>query len=435
MMALWLYRLLSRLFLPVLIPFLALKDRLRGKSRPSWSSRFRPEADLGPADLWIQAVSVGEVELSVHLVRQLLSRRPGLKILVTATTATGLALARRRLGGSCGVAPCPLDLTGPLRRFLKVVRPRGLVLIETELWPEMLHQAAMRNIPVFVVNARLSEKSRKRYGMIRPLLRPLLDPLSLVLTRDQQDLERFRSLGVPGSKLRLGGNLKYDLRADGGGLEWEEAFRRQADGRPVLVAGSTMDGEEEMLLEALRHPALVAAGVQLILAPRHPERFDAVAAKLRKEGLCISRRSEDVSRWPERPDIFLLDTIGELSRAYRLGDIAFIGGSLVPTGGHNPLEALLWGVHNPLEALLWGVPVLSGPFTENFEEIYRQMSALGAVRIVDSAEKLAEAAAEWLEDAPTARDAGKKGRDFIESQAGSTDRVAVILLEQLGAID
>jgi len=424
MMALLLYRLLSRLVLPLLIPFLALKDRLRGKSRPAWSSRFRPEAGLGRADLWIQAVSVGEVELCSHLVRELLARRPGLKILVTATTATGLALARRRLGGSCSVAACPLDLSGPLRRFLKLVRPRGLVLIETELWPEMLHQAALREIPVFVVNARLSEKSRKRYGRIRPLLGPLLEPLTLVLTRDQQDLERFRSLGIPEEKLRLGGNLKYDLRADESSLEWEESFRQIAGGRPLLVAGSTMEGEEEMLLGALRHPALASADVLLILAPRHPERFDAVAAKLRKEGLHLCRRSENVSRWPDRPDIFLLDTIGELSRAYRLAEIAFIGGSLVPTGGHNPLEALLWGV-----------PVLSGPFTSNFEEIYRQMEALGAVRIVDSAEALAEAAAAWLEDASAAREAGRKGREFIELQAGSTIRVAEILLDQLGATD
>lgn len=421
MMALWLYRVISWLLLPPAICFLALQDRLRAKSRPPWSERFCRRLDLGEADLWIQAVSVGEVEVASHLVRHLLDLRPDLRVIVTATTATGLSLARKRVGESCQIAACPVDLPGPLGRFLGRIRPSMIVLIETELWPEMLHQAGRRQIPVVVVNARLSEKSRRNYRRVLPLLKPLLRPLDLVLARDESDLEGFRTLGIEEARLRLGGNLKYDMVPDDRSLDWEEALRKLAGERPIWVAGSTIKGEEEMLIEALLSENLKNRNTVLILAPRHPERFDAVADLIRSRGLRLLRRTEGFGSETPGFDVFLVDTIGELARAYRLGRAAFIGGSLAPTGGHNPLESLLWGV-----------PVLSGPSTENFEEIYRQMLEIGAVRLITSAEDLAEALGIWLGDPELSATAGKAGREYIRRRNGTTARVAEILLEKLG---
>lgn len=421
MMALWLYRSISWLLLPLVIPLLAIRDRLREKSRPSWVERFAFRLQLGRADLWIQAVSVGEVELGTQLVRHLLRLRPDLRILVTATTATGLALARKRLAESCQIAACPVDLPGPLRRFLSQARPAMIVLIETELWPEMLHQARRQGIPVAVVNARLSEKSCRNYRRILPLLKPLLEPLGLVLARDRSDLEAFRSLGIEESRLCLGGNLKFDLRPDERPLEWEDALKEASGDRPIILAGSTMAGEEDEIFDALMSASLRRWRPLLILAPRHPERFESVAELISSKGLSFVRRSRLPDSGIGNADVFLLDTIGELARAYRLGSMAFIGGSLVPTGGHNPLEALLWGV-----------PVLSGPSTENFREIYRKMLEIGAVRLVSSAGEVAEAINLWLEDPAAAVGAGQAGREYILHQGGATARVARKLLETVG---
>ncbi|MCU0233812.1 MAG: hypothetical protein MUE90_07260, partial [Thermoanaerobaculales bacterium] len=250
--SLWLYRVLLAGLLPAAIPVLALGQRLTGKRRPRFRDRLaRSLPPLAPGGAWIQAVSVGEVELARRLVGELERKAPQLPLLLTATTATGLALAARTLGDRLPVQPCPLDLPGPLRRVLAAAAPRLLVLVETELWPEMLHQAAQRGVPAAVVNARLSERSHAAYRRVGALLAPLLEPLSLVLARSAADAERFYDLGVPPERIAVTGNLKYDLQADERPLEWAPALTRAAAGRPVLVAGSTMEGEEALLLDAL----------------------------------------------------------------------------------------------------------------------------------------------------------------------------------------
>lgn len=420
MIFLWLYRLAGCLLIPPAIPLLALQDKWRGKARPRWTDRFCRGELPETADLWIQAVSVGEVEVATQLVQEILARRPDLRILVTATTVTGLALAEKRLGGNCRLAACPVDSPGALSRFLKAATPKMLVLIETELWPEMLHQLGRRNIPVVIVNARLSEKSFRRYRHVRRALDRLLSPLSLVLARDRGDLERFRDLGIPERKLRLGGNLKYDIEADVRPLEWAEDFKSTGDERPVIVAGSTMEGEEEILLESLSSSLLAPHRPRLILAPRHPERFDAVAEMIGKRALSLSRRSAWKRGFKAFGDVFLLDSIGELARSYRLGNLAFLGGSMLGRGGHNPLESLLWGV-----------PVLSGPSMENFEEIYGRLIGIDAVRTVVSAGGFAEAAAFWIEHPEEARAAGVRGMELIQSQQGATKSVSDLLLDNM----
>jgi 3-deoxy-D-manno-octulosonic-acid transferase len=420
-LSLWVYRVLAALVLPLAVPVLKIHQLFTGKKRPRFRDRLGFNLPPLPQDgVWIQAVSVGEVELARRLIAELERQAPNLPPFLTATTATGLDLARRTLGDRLPVFPCPIDLPGPVSRVFEAARPRLLILVETELWPEMLYQAGRRGIPVAVVNARLSEGSFAGYLRVASPLRSLLAPLALVLARTDADGERFAALGVPADRISVCGNIKYDLEADERPLEWAEAVRSVAGERPILVAGSTMEGEEVPILDAVAGMGADGAAPFLILAPRHPERFDAVARLLDERGIVFSRRSEGGTMAPGS-DVFLVDTIGELSRAYRLARVAFIGGSLMPTGGHNPLEAAVWGV-----------PVLSGPHVHNFREVYDEMTAAGGARLVDDVAELRVAVAVWLDDDKFARAAGAAGRDVVESNRGASERTVSALLDLLG---
>jgi 3-deoxy-D-manno-octulosonic-acid transferase len=416
--SLWLYRALMFGALPVAVPLIWFRDRLTGKQRPRFRDRLaRDLPPLDPGGIWIQAVSVGEVEVARRLLRELEERRPELPALLTATTATGLALARRTVADRVPVVPCPLDRPAPVARIFEAARPRLLVLVETELWPEMLHQAGRRVIPAMVVNGRLSEGSFKRYRRVRGLLRRVLEPLTRVLVRDSADERRFAALGVAAEKIGVVGNVKYDLEPDHSSLDWEDALRRLAANRPVLVAGSTMDGEEVLVLDALDRLGGDGPRPLLVLAPRHPERFDVVAQLLRQRGVATARRS-DIDTAPDAVEVLLLDTIGELGRAYRLGKAAFIGGSLVATGGHNPLESAVWGV-----------PVLTGPHVFNFREVYDEMVVAGGARIVRDAGELAGALGEWICDPEAASRVGAAGRKVVEANRGAVSRTVDVMLE------
>jgi len=418
--SLWIYRLLLGGLLPVALPVIKVRQWLAGKSRPRFRDRLgRSLPEIPEGAIWIQAVSVGEVELARRLITELEERAPEQPLFLTATTATGLDLARRTLGDRLPVFPCPIDLPGPVRRVFEAARPRLLVLVETELWPEMLHQADLHGVPVAVVNARLSEGSFAGYRRVAGRLRSLLAPLELVLARTEADAERFAGLNIPRERIVVSGNVKYDLEVDRGPLEWEDDVREVAGDRPIIVAGSTMEGEEAQILDALAGLGADGATPFLILAPRHPERFDAVARLLADRGLSFSRRSSG-ERVPSNADAYLIDTIGELARAYQMARVAFIGGSLVPTGGHNPLEPAVWGV-----------PVLSGPHVHNFQEVYDEMTEAGGARLVaDSAELRVEAAA-WLDEPAFAAAAGSAGREVVDRNRGATARTATALLDLL----
>ncbi len=410
--------------LPVALPIIKIRQRLTGKSRPRFRDRLaRSLPELPTGSVWIQAVSVGEVELARGLVAEIERRAPDLPIFLTATTATGLDLARRTLGDRMPITPCPIDLPGPVSRVFDAARPQLLVLVETELWPEMLHQAGHRRVPVAVVNARLSPASFAGYRRVAGRLRTLLEPLALVLARSEADAERFAGLNVPRDRILVAGNVKYDLEADQRPLDWEDNVRRIAGGRSIMVAGSTMEGEEAQVLDALEGLGANGAMPLLILAPRHPERFDAVARLLAHRGVVVSRRSSGEDLAPDT-QVFLIDTIGELARAYRLADIAFIGGSLVPTGGHNPLEPAVWGV-----------PVLSGPHVHNFKEVYDEMIDAGGARLVADSSELRVAAAAWLDEPQFATAAGEAGREVVERNRGATARTVSALLELMNRVE
>jgi 3-deoxy-D-manno-octulosonic-acid transferase len=416
--SLWLYRILLGGLLPVALPAIKLRQWMAGKSRPSFRSRLGRELpELPVGSVWIQAVSVGEVEVARRLVIELAKQAPDLPVFLTATTATGLDLARRALSDRLEIFPCPIDLPGPVGRVFDAARPRLLVLVETELWPEMLHQAGQRGVPVAVVNARLSPASFAGYRRVAGRLRALLKPLALVLARTATDAERFASLNVARERILVSGNVKYDLEADPQPLAWEDDVRRVAGARPIIVAGSTMDGEETQILDALAGLGGDGETPFLILAPRHPERFDAVARLLADHGLSVARRSGGAAL-PSDTDVFLVDTIGELARAYRLATIAFIGGSLVPTGGHNPLEPAVWGV-----------PVLTGPHVHNFQEVYDEMADAGGARLVADSAELRVALAAWLDEPAFASAAGSAGHEVVERNRGATAGTVSALLE------
>jgi 3-deoxy-D-manno-octulosonic-acid transferase len=416
--SLWLYRILLGGLLPLALPLVKLRQKMVGKSRPRFRDRLgRSLPELPEGGIWIQAVSVGEVELARRLVAELETQAAEVPLFLTATTATGLDLARRTLGEKMAVFPCPIDLPSPVARVLETAHPRLLVLVETELWPEMLYQAGRRRVPVAVVNARLSPGSFAGYRRVAGRLRTLLEPLQLVLARTKADAERFAGLNVSRERIVVSGNVKYDLEADRRPLDWEDDVRRLAGGRPIIVAGSTMEGEEAQVLDALEGLGGNGAEPFLILAPRHPERFDAVARMLADRGIVFSRRSGGEDLAPDA-DVFLIDTIGELARAYRMAQVAFIGGSLVPTGGHNPLEPAVWGV-----------PVLSGPHVHNFKEVYDEMIDAGGARLVADSSELRVAVAAWLDEPQFAAAAGESGREVVERNRGATARSVTALLE------
>jgi len=418
---LWLYRSLLAGLLPVAAPLLWGQARWKGKARPPLRERLAPRLEgHPPGGLWLQAVSVGEVELARRLVAELGQRAPGLPLLLTSTTASGLALARRTLGDRLPVLPCPLDLPWPTARLLDAARPRALVLVETELWPELLHQAARRNLPVVVVNGRISDRALGRYLAVRRPLGALLEPITQVLARAAEDAERFAAIGVPAERVRAVGDIKFDLEPSPEPLPFGDAVRRWAGDRPILVAGSTLEGEEAAVLDAV-----AALGgperVFLLLAPRHPERFPAAAGLLAERGARWAARSR-LELAPAAVDVLLLDTIGELGRAYQLGTAAFVGGSLTARGGHNPLEPAVWGV-----------PVVSGPHVANFRDAYDQLLAVAGARLVADGGELTRALRIWFEDLPAAAAAGGRARAVVDSNRGATARIVAELLAVVGS--
>jgi 3-deoxy-D-manno-octulosonic-acid transferase len=375
--------------------------------------------------VWVHAVSVGEVLAVSRLVKTLDEALPDYQIVVSTTTRTGQTLARERFGSE-RVFYCPLDLPWAVRAFLKALRPRALILAETEFWPNLLSGCFRHAIPVAVVNARISDRSWPRYKALRNLWQPFLSRLNRVLAQSQTDSDRLIAIGCLPERVSVAGNLKFDVRAAEEG-EATRLLRTIAAGLRLVVAGSTLEGEEAALLEAW--PQLLEAESQLamVLAVRHPERFAAVAALLDKSGIQWVHRSA----WKGQPaeslsplrggQIVLLDTIGELASVYSLASAAFVGGSLIPAGGHNPLE--------PAQ---FGVPIVIGPNYANFRAITEDLIAHDAICIAEK-ENLAKVLVDLLCNRTEAEAMGARAKQVFASQAGATDR-CVEAIRQLLAV-
>lgn len=370
--------------------------------------RLRTTADPRPV-IWLHAVSVGEVLAVSGLVAELDRAFPDLRLLLSTTTRTGQALARERFGVG-RVFYCPLDLPWAVNAYLRALQPRLLILAETEFWPNLLGSCFRRNVPVVVVNARISDRSWPRYRRLRRQWRPILQRLARVLAQTGIDAERLRALGCDDQRVSVAGNLKFDVRA---ATESDAArlLRAGAHGLRFVVAGSTLDREEAALLNAW--PQLLAAdpNLVLILAPRHPERFSAVAALLERSAQNWLRRSE----WAEGPQlkpgqIVLLDTIGELASVYSLAAVAFVGGSLVPAGGHNPLE--------PAQ---FAVPIVMGSHYANFRAIADALLARQALEIA-TREDFPDKMIALLKDRAAAEAMGARAKQVFDQRAGATAR-------------
>ncbi len=369
------------------------------------------EGDRTRAGLWIHAVSVGEVAVAETLARALPAEIP---LVLTTITPTGQERARASLGGRAAIAYHPFELGFALRRFFERFEPRALVLCEGDLWPLALRAARRRGLPVAVVNGRISDRAYPRLLRCRSLVRRLmLDRVDRFGVQTDGDRERLLALGVTPDRIVVTGNLKFEAAEPAERPELATGLARWAAGRPLLVAGSTMPGEEEPILEAF---AFAGGGGRalLLLAPRHPERFAAVFELARRRFADAARRS-DASE-VERPGVLLLDTLGELAAAYRGARGAFVGGTLVATGGHNPIEAARFGV-----------PVAVGPSMANFREIAEAFDAAGAwQRVVDSA-GLAAIFTSWLDRPQDAERLGRRGAELVATHRGALDRTRALL--------
>jgi 3-deoxy-D-manno-octulosonic-acid transferase len=364
--------------------------------------------------IWVHAVSVGEVLAASSLIAQLSVRADGYRVVVSTTTRTGQKIARDRFGAD-NVFYFPLDFAFAVRAYLRALRPRLLVLLETEFWPRMLAECHRAEVPVAVVNARISDRSWPRYFRLRRLWRRLLSPTALVLAQSEEDAERLMAIGA--GNVEVAGNLKFDIRVARPAPVTEALRQFLSPDQKVIVCGSTLEGEEEMLLDAVPESCIT------ILAPRHPERFAAVIQLLKRKHARWLRRSEWL-RAPERlrpGTILLLDSIGELASVYSVASLAFIGGSLVPSGGHNPLE--------PAQ---FAVPILMGPSYENFRSMVEVLKSVQAIQIV-TPETLRPAIANLLDHPDEAVAMGERARAIFDSEAGGTDRTLTKLLNLVGA--
>jgi 3-deoxy-D-manno-octulosonic-acid transferase len=370
--------------------------------------------------IWVHAVSVGEVLAVSGLVREI-RQHGGYRVLVTTTTDTGQQLARK-LCGNENVFYFPMDFAFAIRPYLSALQPELIVLAETEFWPNFLRLAHESGARIGVVNARISDRSWPRYRRFRWALRRMLAHVDLFLTQTAEDGARLQSIGAAPERIRVTGNLKFDIRP-AAAPAIVETLRRSLAGEnagPILVCGSTVEGEEPLLLKAFENVRVEHPRAMMILAPRHPERFDEAAILLQQLGIPFARRS----RWQGEPlagGVLLVDTIGELASLYALADVAFVGGSLVPRGGHNIIE--------PAQH---GVAIVVGNHTENFREIVSLFQKRDAVRIVTFAE-LPLTLMHLLASATERRALGRRAQETMRSQAGATDRTLEALKTLLAA--
>jgi 3-deoxy-D-manno-octulosonic-acid transferase len=409
------------------LPLVAIRLWMRARKAPAYARRIGERFAWGlptmvPGGIWVHAVSVGESIAAAPMIRALLQRYPQLPITVTCMTPTGSQRIKALFADEPRVQHCylPYDLPCAAKRFLDQVRPKLAVIMETELWPNHIHQCARRGIPVALANARLSERSARGYARFPRLTRPMLGEMSLFAVQTEAEAERFRQLGARPETVEVTGSIKFDLTIDPQLLESASALRRQwhAVERPVWIAASTHEGEDEVVLAA--HQRLLASypDALLILVPRHPERFDSVAQLCEREGFATVRRSS-AQPVTAQTSVLLGDTMGELLFLYALADSAFVGGSLVPNGGHNLLEPAALAK-----------PVLSGPHLFNFLEIAAQLRAAGALQEVEDAESLALAVQRLFELPRDAQRMVEAGLKVMRSNQGALQR----LLDGLGRL-
>ena len=396
------------------VPFILLRLWWRGRKASDYHRRWRERFAYMPVPkewqhgLWVHAVSVGEVLASVPLVRAIRQHYPLLPIIITTMTPTGSARVQANFGDSVFHCYVPYDIPSVVHRFLNRIQPRAVMILETELWPNIFHQCAAHKIPLMLANARLSEKSFLGYRRLGKVTRDMLAAVTILAAHAREDAQRFIQLGMDPARVTVTGSIKFEIHVAASILEQGASLRNSlGKNRPVWIAASTHEGEEEQLLAAHRQIVQKSSGALLIIAPRHPERFPVVMDLIKKHGFTAVTRSSGQG-CTDKTQVYLSDTMGELMSFFAAVDLAFVGGSLIERGGHNLLEPAAVGLAS-----------LTGPSTFNFTEITQLLLAANATRIVHNSDELAQQVLTLLADSSTRTEMGERGRRVIEANRGA----------------
>ncbi len=388
-----------------------LAERL-GRYPDALTARFH-----GKHPLWLHSVSVGEAVVGSILVSRLLARRSEVPVLVSTVTATGRKVAQERISQADAHIYFPLDFPGPVTRALTAVQPRIVLLTEGEIWPNFLEACSLRKIPVLLINGRVSRRSFQRYRVVKPFFRKVLERITYFCMQGDLDAERIVTLGADPKRVVVTGNIKYDDEAPNGQFPSHLAFvARLMNDRPVWVAGSTHRGEESFILQAFREVRKEASEAVLVLAPRHPERIPEVEALLQEAELPSVRRSQLAEGVSELAPVILVDTMGELGQLYALATVAFVGGSLVPVGGHNILEPARYRR-----------PIFFGPYMDNFAEVAEAFLAEGMPHQVRDTGELVARVLEFFENSDAAKQMGEAAHRVLTRNQGAAERTAAVV--------
>lgn len=421
----------SRFFYSVSIyllsPIILLRLLYRALRAPAYARRWRERFGFvaqtnGGKTIWLHSVSVGETLAAMPLVKALQQRYPDYRLTVTCMTPTGSERIQAAFGDSVDHYYAPYDMPDSVARFLNRIRPELLLIMETELWPNTIAACSSRSIPVILANGRLSAKSAAAYGKIPRLVGSMLRSISAVVAQHDDDGNRFARLGLPPEALTISGNIKFDLHLDSEVRAKAQSLTTEWQGenqRPVLLAASTHAGEDELILQAYGQiKVALSVAPLLVLVPRHPERFNQVAQLCEQAGFLVARRSTGEPTAPA--DILLGDTMGELMSFYGACDLAFVGGSLVPTGGHNMIEAAAWGV-----------PVVTGPHLFNFAEASRLLIEGDAMIVCEDADSLAEQCIGLFANRQRCTQMGDAAHRIAEANRGALDRLLAVIDHRL----
>ena len=405
----------------LLVPVYAAYWFVRGLGNRSYRDRFGQRFGFGyprmtGGSIWIHAVSVGEVQAAVPLIKALVNQFPDRRALVTTVTPTGAARVDALFGDSVRHCYIPFETPFAVTRFFNSVQPDMALILETEIWPNLYHECGQRNIPLILVSARISPNSMATYRRFLPLFRETLSYGIVIAAQSEADAERFRSLGAAAERTKVTGNIKFDIELPEDLVERGNAFRRDNfEGRPVWVAGSTHDREEEQVLEAHKQVREQFPNALLVLVPRHPERFPAVRSLLHKQRVNFVARTDGVPCTSDT-EVYLGDTMGDVPLFYAAANVAFVGGSLVPIGGHNLLEPAALGR-----------PVVTGPHLFHTQDIADMFAKVGASVTVNNAAELGAAVADLFANEATAAEIGKRGLDIVQQNKGALDRLLKLL--------
>jgi len=411
----FLYAVVSRLSLPVFFCYLLY----RGLKEKAYRERMRERFGFVPTEikiggLWFHTVSAGEAIAAIPIIEAILQSRPTEHVLATTTTPTGYEAIRKRLGSRIDLCFVPYDVPSCVNRFLKKTQPKALFLMETELWPNLINRTARRGTPVFLLNARLSDKSASGYARLRDLTELMLKNIRMVASQYLDTAERFHSLGMPKDRVVVTGNVKFDLNDQNASLpdDLNELKRLQDCGTSIWIAGSTHHPEEEVILDAHRSVVAQSPNTRLILAPRHVQRVQEILT------LCESRelRACLLSDFDHQSDVIVIDRMGVLFPLYQCASVAFVGGSLQQTGGHNPIEPAYFGL-----------PILMGPNRHNFAEVCVRFAVRECLFLVHDAAEIANKVLYFHQDSGARARCSEGARTVVQENQGALERVCMLV--------